>query len=143
MTCSSCTNSIKEKLMEDLDVVAVMTRLKAKQVLVQTRRDLLVTFPIRSRIAEAVADMGFDVEGADDLRSTITTDAIAIEVPVVLGSNGAIPPPPQSPNGPQAPKMITTKLMVEGMTCASCVGAIETSLNKLAGIDSIAVSLLA
>ena len=42
------------RLLEDLDVVAVMTRLHAKQVLVQTRRDLLVTFPIRSRIAEAV-----------------------------------------------------------------------------------------
>ena len=129
------------RLLEDLDVVAVMTRLKAKQVLVQTRRAVLVTFPVRSRIAAAVAEMGFEVESADDVRSTITKDALVIEVPVV-GGGGTAPPPPQTPNGPQAPKPTTTKLKVGGMTCASCSGTIETTLSKHAGVDSVVVSLL-
>ena len=41
-----------------------------------------------------------------------------------------------------APQISATSLIVRGMTCASCVASIERTLNGLAGVLSVSVSLL-
>lgn len=38
--------------------------------------------------------------------------------------------------------MNRTKLLISGMTCASCVATIETNLRKLDGVEGVSISLL-
>ncbi|HEU4782076.1 MAG TPA: heavy metal translocating P-type ATPase [Ktedonobacterales bacterium] len=51
--------------------------------------------------------------------------------------NSLIEPTPQTP----APGTRTTTLMVEGMTCASCVRRVERSLSKVPGVAEASVNL--
>jgi hypothetical protein len=84
-----------------------------------------------------------------DLDPTATsTDHIAHELqalgyPAALGQQIVSPRPHlASATAHPAASEAKVKLMVEGMTCASCVGAVESGVKKLPGIRQVAVNLI-
>lgn len=78
--------------------------------------------------------------GAYALKKDVLAEAdiVAVfeEAPIECGDKRA--------NFPVARKPVfrTTVLGVDGMTCASCVGAIEGAMGKMAGVDRIEVNLV-
>jgi copper ion binding protein len=96
----------------------------------------LVTSDVRKRIADAVTDMGFEVAGADDRRAKAIHDAIMVATPLV------VPSAAEFQTVAAAPQQVSSRFDVEGMTCSSCVAAIEQAVSKTAGVSEATVNLI-
>lgn len=133
MTCQSCVRSINNALKGIDGIISVDVSLEQNQATV-------VYDPLLNRsadITEAIEDCGFDVIFSDGdplfqkTESGKTTKEIENDLDQFLGINSH-----DNCSG-------TVQLEVHGMTCASCVTAVEKALKAQPGVLTVSVALLA
>ncbi|KAG0212255.1 ATPase Cu transporting protein 7B [Mortierella sp. GBA30] len=130
MFCPSCSNKV-EALLKSLPSViptSVNVSLATGNAVFeyQLRQDQPSTLVTSNSIADKIRDLGFE---ADHIKIEKLSDDDRAVMSVVDPSSGST--------------LTTTRLDISGMTCASCVSAIESSLMGLQGIHQVQVNLLA
>ncbi|XP_076164002.1 copper-transporting ATPase 1 isoform X2 [Ptiloglossa arizonensis] len=141
MTCMSCVKTITGVLSEKSGIREASVSLEKKEATVSYNRNDITA----ERIARFVEEMGFDafVEEVDGqaLGTTVDTtvfgnnNATHREVPLQLNGGGDVKPAEN--------QLAKCFLHITGMTCASCVAAIEKHCKKLYGVNNILVALMA
>ncbi|OCF30430.1 hypothetical protein I316_07917 [Kwoniella heveanensis BCC8398] len=112
MTCASCVNSITSALQSNPSILSVDVNLLGSSGVVRHRSTLS-----SADVAEAIEDAGFD---ASIIKSV---------------------PEAQAPGDP-TPTKWKSVFAIEGMTCASCTGAISNTLKDRDGVETVHIDLL-
>ncbi|KAF9148148.1 serine/threonine protein kinase Ran1 [Linnemannia schmuckeri] len=141
MFCSSCSSKV-EKLLKSIDGV-VPTSVNVSfstghaqfeywiQPSSSTSTTISTTTLTPGAIADKIRGLGFE---ADHIKTEKVVDDDQKTVLSTMEEPGS---------GSGTPALTTTRLDISGMTCASCVSAIESSLMGLEGIYQVQVNLLA
>ncbi|XP_018565984.1 copper-transporting ATPase 1 isoform X4 [Anoplophora glabripennis] len=131
MTCNSCVQSIEGMLSTKDGVKTIKVNLEKKEGHVQF-------FPNKvspEEIAEQIEDMGFEA-----YVKSVNGKNLKKEVKPI--ANGSTSKQTVSFNDENI-NLKKCNLQVKGMTCGSCVAAIEKHVQKISGCQKILVSLLA
>lgn len=131
MTCQNCVRHVSKALEGVAGVSQVDVSLEQAQAVVEFDSSQTST----DQLKEAVQEAGYDTE--DDIATPGSS-------PLQLHSNGdaglistqSTVPDPSVQKSDQ-----TSVLPIEGMTCASCVRAVETALSKVEGVQQATVNL--
>ncbi|EPS33644.1 hypothetical protein PDE_08606 [Penicillium oxalicum 114-2] len=118
MTCGACTSAVEGAFKGVDGVGEVAVSLIMGRAVVQHDPSILAP----AKVAELIEDCGFDAE------------VLSTEEP-------QRPMRPSSLESP-GPRLTTTTLAVEGMTCGACTSAVESGLQDAPGVVSVSVSLL-
>uniref|UniRef100_A0A7M4E5M9 Copper-transporting ATPase 2 n=1 Tax=Crocodylus porosus TaxID=8502 RepID=A0A7M4E5M9_CROPO len=130
MSCSSCVQSIEGTISQRKGVQHISVSLAEKTGIIQYDSTVTSSEELRT----AIEDMGFD--------ASILTGTVQIFFYYVSNT----PPKISFLEAPKRPSILTTEkcfMQIAGMTCASCVSAIERHLQKEDGIVSVLVALMA
>ncbi|KAI8603947.1 E1-E2 ATPase-domain-containing protein [Dissophora ornata] len=128
MFCGSCSSKVESLLKSIQRVIPTSVKVSLTtghaQFEYQVQKDQSSSIITSSSIADKIRELGFEadhikIEKISDDDLTLFSDPDA------------------------APSLTTTRLDISGMTCASCVSAIESSLSSLQGIHQVQVNLLA
>ncbi|XP_078051039.1 copper-transporting ATPase 1 isoform X1 [Augochlora pura] len=139
MTCMSCVKTITSVLSEKPGISEVNVSLENKEARV-FYNGIDIT---AAKIAESIEEMGFNafVKEVNGKILATATDATWKNNNV---TNGDVPPVMNGAGDIKVQSQLAKcYLHVTGMTCASCVAAIEKHCKKLYGVNSILVALLA
>ncbi|GMT03607.1 hypothetical protein PENTCL1PPCAC_25781, partial [Pristionchus entomophagus] len=152
MTCMSCVQAIQEKMKRVAGVLSI------KVDLMKEEGDIIYENPplTGAKVVQNIDDCGFEVALiSDEVCLDMPFTSFSLPQPEVKFSNGR-----STQNGDKKSPLIgfnyvkldkngteelTDKcsIAINGMTCASCVRNIETKIEKLNGVSSIVVALMA
>ncbi|KAJ3178412.1 hypothetical protein HDU85_005210 [Gaertneriomyces sp. JEL0708] len=125
MTCASCVGSLTRSL-EVLDgVQEVIVTLLPQRVVITHNPSILTA----EQLASHIEDLGYEV--LDSQTTGLVTK------PAIDDTTFEIVVQP-----PRQPSTTSTNLSVDGMSCASCVSAIEHNLRNRPGIQDVTVNLI-
>ena len=123
MTCSACTSSVESAFKDVAGVGTVSVSLVMERAVIQHDPDKITAEEVR----EIIDDRGFDA-------TILSTDLpVSTTESVVIGAGS---------REEHGPRISSTTLAVEGMTCGACTSAVEGGFKDVAGIKSISISLL-
>ena len=125
MTCGACTSAVEAGFKDIPGAGAVSVSLVMGRAVVHHDPERLSA----DRIAEIIEDRGFDAE-------VLSTDLPA--PPAYLDTQQTV----EDPARRFRPKISTTTLAVEGMTCGACTSSVEAGFKNVPGVKSMSVSLL-
>ncbi|XP_060533882.1 copper-transporting ATPase 1 isoform X2 [Cylas formicarius] len=130
MTCNSCVQSIEGMLSTKRGVESIKVDLQAKEGRVRYRPDEVKP----GEIVEQIEDMGFDarIKSVDGKPVKMEKSAIVANGSLKKGLNDA----------EQDLNLEKCQIQINGMTCGSCVAAIEKHVKRIPGCHKILVSLL-
>eukprot|EP00055_Hartaetosiga_balthica_P008511 m.31953 g.31953 ORF g.31953 m.31953 type:complete len:1356 (+) comp6348_c0_seq1:284-4351(+) len=164
MKCINCVNNITGKLKNINGIVEVNISLEKKRAYVAHSTTSGIS---PKEIADFINNIGFEAEvitsteafnldnGEDNLTIDFSDESISKTGSIMvvkehhekdIGS-AVDPPPPPDPTstvqGPSSPaNMKEFRFRVQGMTCASCVAALEGRVGSLPGVSKVIVGLL-
>lgn len=131
MTCQSCVKHIQGTISEEIGIKTITVSLADKNAIVEF--DPSKTSP--SEIADTIDDMGFEAmiagQESSEKSSKLNGGSVSIEMESLLKNNDDII------------NYSKCTLSVRGMTCSSCVAAIEKGLKKVPGVVNVLVALMA
>uniref|UniRef100_A0A7M4E4Z1 Copper-transporting ATPase 2 n=1 Tax=Crocodylus porosus TaxID=8502 RepID=A0A7M4E4Z1_CROPO len=150
MSCSSCVQSIEGTISQRKGVQHISVSLAEKTGIIQYDSTVTSSEELRT----AIEDMGFDASILTGTPAEIQHKALEstcqrvgnIPEPSHRSYVSNTPPKISFLEAPKRPSILTTEkcfMQIAGMTCASCVSAIERHLQKEDGIVSVLVALMA
>lgn len=125
MTCGACTSAVEAGFKDVPGAGAVSVSLVMGRAVVHHDPEQLSG----EQVAEIIEDRGFDAE------------ILSTNLPSIKASTGKVAAK-QNQGVTTGPKISTTTLVVEGMTCGACTSAVEAGFKDVAGVKSMSVSLL-
>lgn len=121
MTCGACTSAVEGAFKDVAGVKNFSISLLSERAVIE--HDPSIISP--ETLAETIEDTGFDAE--------------------ILETKAADPPlaKPKNRRKGDQPKLMTTTVAVEGMTCGACTSAVEGGFKDVPGVMQFNISLLA
>ncbi|KAG0226936.1 ATPase Cu transporting protein 7B [Actinomortierella wolfii] len=130
MFCASCTSKVENLLKSLPDVVPTTVKVSLAtgsasfEYRLQNGQEPSLT---AGSISDKIRELGFEADHVKVEKNNNSNDTTAVDV----GGED------------ETSTLTTTRLDISGMTCSSCVGAIESALTALDGIHQVQVNLLA
>lgn len=125
MTCGACTSAVEAGFKGVPGAGAVSVSLVIGRAVVHHDPALLSV----DQVAEIIEDRGFDAQ------------ILSTNLPPTIQNLG-LHKGGEDEAGQSGPKIYSTILAVEGMTCGACTSSIEAGFKDVAGVKSMSVSLL-
>ncbi|XP_044738073.1 copper-transporting ATPase 1 isoform X3 [Chrysoperla carnea] len=137
MTCQSCVKNIESVVSEKPGITNVCVDLQKKEAVV----NFVTNKTSAIEIADVINDMGFDafvksVNGVSAKKDRIKTVSDIVQNNTSEINSGEA-------CGDENKALQTCYLHIKGMTCGSCVAAIEKHCSKIYGVHNVLVALLA